>query len=520
MLLFSFSAPSSEEPSQSESPAVFIDPSRIPAIGTVDERYLSYNVEMVEVTGGRFWRPYSSTPQNSLNEAPTNIEETPVGRDPNLYEYRSPFDLSNATLRMLAKALGPAYVRVSGTWANKTYVPSRDEVPPQRPPAGYGNVLTSEQWKGVIEFCQTVEGELVTSFAIGEGVRDEQGVWTPMQARRLIDLTRSHGGSIYAAEFFNEPNLAIMGGAPEDYTATDYGRDFQIFCTFVKDIASDIKIVGPGSVMEATGNWIPTDGRLPVIPTPQLLEASNNSPLDVFSYHHYGAHSVRCKDETQTAQEDALSEQWLSRTDDSLAFYEPLRDEYAASTPIWLTETAETACGGNPLANTFADTFRYLDQLGRLAKQGVRAVMHNTLLASDYSLIDEPTLTPKPNYWASLLWKQLMGTTVFDCGVEIQEGLHLYAHSLPGTPGGVTLLLINNHASESSALRLPLGGNRYSLSADHLYAKDVLLNQKPLRLTDNGSMPEFTPEPFEAGRIEFEPATITFLTIPRAENTN
>jgi len=27
-------------------------------IGEVDPRYQSYNVEMVEVTGGRFWAPY------------------------------------------------------------------------------------------------------------------------------------------------------------------------------------------------------------------------------------------------------------------------------------------------------------------------------------------------------------------------------------------------------------------------------------------------------------------------------
>ncbi len=27
-------------------------------IGKVDERYQSYNIEMVEVVGGRFWKPY------------------------------------------------------------------------------------------------------------------------------------------------------------------------------------------------------------------------------------------------------------------------------------------------------------------------------------------------------------------------------------------------------------------------------------------------------------------------------
>ena len=50
--------------------------------------------------------------------------------NPALYEYGPPLDLTNARLRKLAAALGPAYVRVSGTWANTTYFPDvRDRKP-------------------------------------------------------------------------------------------------------------------------------------------------------------------------------------------------------------------------------------------------------------------------------------------------------------------------------------------------------------------------------------------------------
>ena len=31
-----------------------LDPAKMPTIGTVDERFQSYNIEMVEVIGGRF----------------------------------------------------------------------------------------------------------------------------------------------------------------------------------------------------------------------------------------------------------------------------------------------------------------------------------------------------------------------------------------------------------------------------------------------------------------------------------
>ncbi len=37
-----------------------VHPAKMPKLGTVDPRFISYNVEMVEVTGGRFWKPYSA----------------------------------------------------------------------------------------------------------------------------------------------------------------------------------------------------------------------------------------------------------------------------------------------------------------------------------------------------------------------------------------------------------------------------------------------------------------------------
>src|ERR1700722_6102793 len=37
-----------------------LDPPNMPRIGTVDERFQSYNIEMVEVTGGPFWKPYAA----------------------------------------------------------------------------------------------------------------------------------------------------------------------------------------------------------------------------------------------------------------------------------------------------------------------------------------------------------------------------------------------------------------------------------------------------------------------------
>jgi heparanase len=98
---------------------VSLDPAKMARIGTVDERFQSYNIEMVEVIGGRFWKPYGSTTNEGKAQEPApKAGFTPAGIDPNLYLYRAPIDLSNPRLRKLARALSPAYVRVSGMWAN------------------------------------------------------------------------------------------------------------------------------------------------------------------------------------------------------------------------------------------------------------------------------------------------------------------------------------------------------------------------------------------------------------------
>jgi len=56
-----------------------------------------------------------------------------------------------------------------------------------------------------------------------------------------------------------------------------------------------------------------------------------------------------------TTEAAALSEEWLSRTDKVEEFYRALRDRFEPGKPLWLTETADAACGGNPSGSTFGE---------------------------------------------------------------------------------------------------------------------------------------------------------------------
>jgi len=487
--------------------------SKLPALGSVDERFQSYNVEMIEVTGGRFWAPYK---QSSSAPADT-AQPTPGGMPASLYRYRPPIDLANSRLRKLASALGPAYMRVSGTWANSTFFQDSNDPAPEKAPVGFNGVLTRTQWHGVVDFARAVNADIVTSFAISPGVRDANGIWTPAEAEKILHYTRSIGGSIAAAEMFNEPTFASMGGAPKGYDAAAYGRDFRAFHAYIKKSAPNMVILGPGSIGETSFGQIPG---IQMLHSEDMLQQQGPGLLDGFSYHFYGGVSQRCArmGPMGTTPEAALSHDWLTRTDRDEAFYAALRDRFAPGKPLWLTETGETACGGDPWASTFLDTFRYLYQLGSLAKRGVQVDIHNTLDASDYALIDETTLQPRPDYWGALLWRRLMGTKVLDPGPSASQDLYVFAHCLRGKPGGVALLAINADKANSHELFLPAKSMRYSLASGDLQSSTVDLNGVELALTSDGDLPAIDGVSQAKGSVSLAPASITFLAVPSANN--
>ena len=98
----------------------------------------------------------------------------------------------------------------------------------------------------------------------------------------------------------------------------------------------------------------------------------------------------------------------------------------------------------------------------------MKVIMHNTLASSDYGLLDENTFAPRPNYWAALLWRRLMGATVLDPHTSPIPNVYVYAHCLQNHLGGVTLLVINADRQQVHEITLPSDAERYTLTAKRL----------------------------------------------------
>ena len=491
----------------------------LPMLREVDERLMSYNVEMAEITGGTFWKEY--TPGQIAGTEPFRPIENLMRDMPKLMQVFPPIDLYNVKLRALTRALGPAWVRVSGTWATKTYY---DFDGTGVTPEGYQNRLTREQWIGVLDFCKAVGAKLLISVANCNGLHKAEEPWNPSEAEKIFRLSEEYGVPIDAAEFMNEPNMLGPSGGPDGYTAEQYARDQDAFFAWVRKTYPRCLCVGPCNTgntgMGPKGDDAPV-GRgmadlMGKIASCEDLMAGTTEKLDVYSYHYYNGCSERLASVVPASHWDvskAMTEAYLEVAARNVRDNMPARDKFCPGGQMWVTESGDAGGGGDTWASTYLDVFRTLNELAEFSTLTDGIIFHNTLAASDYAFLAREVFDPRPNYFAVLLWNRLMGTTVYDTGEPAREGAHVYAHSRKDGQSGACYLIINNSTTDATTVELPQDAVRYTLSADALRSPVMKLNGRELVLGENNALPDLSGEAQPAGTLTVEPATIVFLVV-------
>ncbi len=504
---------------------ITLNPDEATKLRTVDERLVSYNIEMTEVTGGTFWKAYTpeqiaGTEEFKISGGLNDLTDFTAKSD--LMQYFPPIDLYHERLRRLAKELGPVWVRVSGSWATKTYY-DFDGTTGGRAPEGYASVLTKEQWVGVLDFVKEVGGKLLVSVSNCAGDHPDGGPLDLTQTKKIFDLSREHGVDIDAAEFMNEPNMLEMSGAPAGYTPADYARDQDIFAGWIRENYPECLIVGPCSLGDAPMGK--TDGKnigagigsmMNICTTDDLMRDAH-IPLDVFSYHYYNGISERLAammPEGHWSGEEAHTDAYLSVAPENAKTYAALRDKYVPGGQMWVTESGDAGGGGDTWASTYLDVFRTLNELGSFAAITDGIIFHNTLASSDYGFLEHGTFEPRPNYFAVLLWNRLMGTTVYDCKNPNTEGAHLYCHSRRDQKPGVVYLLINNSRTEATHVTLPKEATAYILNGGgSLRSHTMHLNRHPLCLGEDNDLPMMQGDLLPAGTFALEPKSCAFFVM-------
>ncbi len=481
---------------------------------------MSYNVEFAEVTGGTFWKGYTEaqiagTEPFVLDLSSGDFMEIQKG----MMQVYPPVDLYNERIRKLAKAFGPAWIRVSGTWATKTYY-DFDGTTNGVAPEGFDNVLTKEQWIGVLEFVKAVDGKLMVSVSNCDGIHSTDEPWTPIEAEKLFSFSKEYGVPILAAEFMNEPNMMATSGGPKGYDAPAYARDQDIFFAWVRANYPECLLVGPcGNSGTAEDNKEKAGGIASMfnLCTTEMLMDGTKEPLDVFSYHCYNGISERMAQmvpHMHWGADKAMSEAYLATPVDAARCTLPVVDTYCPGGEIWVTEAGDAGAGGCTWASTYLDVVRTLNELGGFAAVTKGVIFHNTLASSDYGFLKHGTFEPRPNYFAVLLWNTLMGTTVFDTGIPVVEGAHVYAHNHKSDADKKVYLVINNSWTDTTIVELEQDAELYVLSGNGNMRSTVMyLNDEPLVLGENDVLPELKGRTIRAGSVELKPGNCAFIVM-------
>jgi len=481
---------------------------------TINPQLLSYNVEMTEVTGGTFWKAYTPGQIAGTEGFPL----ISFGKSDEMHQWYDPIDSTNPRLIKLAKELGKCWIRVSGTWSTKTYY-DFDGHTNGVAPEGFDSVLTKDQWTNLLDFVKAVDGNLLISVANCDGIHAANEPWQPEQAKLIFDFSKEYGVPIEAVEFMNEPNLLAYSGAPKDYTFEDFIRDQDIFTKWVHENYPECLVVGPCSVGCGKMGKIDTEKGLmkkltSSMSTDKLLNGSKEK-MDVYSYHYYNGVSGRITTLPfiHWSPSKAHSEGYLDAAPYTAKANVPYRDKYAPGAEMWVTESGDAGGGGCEWASTYLDVFRTLNELGTFPTITNGVIFHNTLASSDYGWLKHGTFEPRPNYFAVLLWSRLMGTTVYDSEIAIQEGAHVFCHSRKDGKDGCVYLVINNSLTDTTKVELPKEALRYTLCGNgNVRNTSIYLNGTKLELGANDELPAM--EGVKAsGTIELAPGTCTFLVM-------
>ncbi len=427
-------------------------------VARTDPRYLSFSIDISVLAGG-FWWEGALDVKRGLGTL----------RVP-------PLSLTSKKLDKLVQLLGPAYLRIGGSEADKIHYfnkPDDDED---------ALVLTHQQWDELHDFIRRNQLQLIFTCKYGLFNRRQQGRWQGDELVALLEYTRAKDYNIEVFELGNELNAYwAFHGLTSQPRAHNLARDYDRFSALVHSLFPKAKISGPGSAFwPKLGETVKPLSNI----TPRFL-ASLNTRLDIVDWHYYPFQSDRSPVRTRRARIEHLidpkSFEYFRRYSHRLS---ALRDRFQPEAELWTGETGSAQCGGQPeLSDRWISSFWWADQLGMGARLGQKVMVRQSLLGGDYGMIARLTLKPRPDYWVSWLWGQLMGQNVYAIDSS-DPALRSYLHDRPDN-SGQTLMLINLKAHCVSA-HLPAElrsriSHGYEMTAKRLTGRRVRINDKKVR---------------------------------------
>ncbi|MYM63686.1 glycoside hydrolase [Pseudomaricurvus sp. HS19] len=454
-------------------------------VAEVDERYLSFSIDISLLAGG-FWWEGALDVKRGLGTL----------RVP-------PIQLDLKKLDKLVQLLGPAYLRIGGSEADKIHyfnAPADEDDP---------LILTRDQWDNLHAFIQRNDLRFMFTCKYGLFNRRHHGSWRGDELNTLLQYSSEQGYNIDVFELGNELNAYwAFHGLLSQPRAKRLAQDYDRFCVLVLSHFPNARLCGPGSAFwPRLGETIRPISNI----TPGFL-SSLKTRLDIVDWHYYPFQSERSPLRTRAAHLRHLLNP--KSFEDYRKFshkLSELRDRFQPQAELWTGETGSAQCGGQPeLSDRWASSFWWADQLGMGARCGQKVMVRQSLVGGDYGMVARLTLKPRPDYWVSWLWGQMMGQQVF----AVESGntsLRCYLHSARNGEGK-TLMLINLH---DQAVQLDLNRELqtsirqgYVMTAKTVVSRRVRINGMKVKFNSGRiQLADFPTQPFDGN---LPPYSISF----------
>ncbi len=481
--------------------------------GQVDSKYLSFAIDSAYLLGINFWKDDSESDE----EASQKFHK---------------LDLTNKKLIKLTKNLGPSYLRIGGSDADEIYYnvfKSNDKKylnHDQLISKNFKSSLEIKDWENLQYFVKEINGSLMFTINAGPSSRDESKNWNNQNFIELLNFTKKRNDPKIIWEFGNEVNAWwLRYGLLEQPTPLAYANDYHLAHSTLNKYKNDESLAGPASAFwPLAGENIPVLSDYTSIVAPEIiplifsgfLEQSKlyDFPVDLVTWHYYPTQSDRCPQLVAATEQNFYD---LSTYDEVRKWANKVktdRDNNRPKANLWLGESGPAQCGGQKgLSNTYLNSLWWMDHLGSVALFDSKVVIRQSLVGSDYGLLNEADLKPTADYFSSILWKQLMGEKVLKVeGLDLHNPgeARIYAHCTPKSSpyyekSSVSFLLINLSINKDFDFILPekilnsnltsASWNEWMLTTDgtNVLSQTIKLNNKILVVDESGNLPSMIP---------------------------
>eukprot|EP01084_Bolivina_argentea_P202337 345733_1 len=453
------------------------------------------------------------------------------------------FDLlESSDLQLYASNYKPSTLRFGGTSCDALCYQFNDkntENIKDKPINNCNNYMNKTEFITLNNWVNDIGFELV--FGLNSLIRTKNGAWNSSNAQQLFDYIYNKNGNNDITnihfELGNEPDIYEKKYNYAPPNGTQLYNDFMTLSNVLStyDKRNQSKIYG---IDVTTG----TDGDNGFYLYEEFVSNFNsNKPIpkfEAFTFHHYYGVNLSYNDFINVTLMDTM-------IDIAQKFYNTkMRYNVTKNIPLWIGESGTDASPNPKYTNnsfydeTYMGNFLWLDEIGVASSIGINKIVRHAIwdhilgLTSDnnYNNTDLTNINDvviHPDYYATILFKQLLGYGVLKVENNLQKGRTLRVYGFCSKKNYVLLMIINVR-NEIANLNITFHDYKQVSNREeyHLTYDGELLNSNYIKINNQTmsdkytSTPVFTPlivsnkefiqiQPYSFAYVVYDGLTIT-----------